>query len=243
MSQYRQPVNVSNSAYRDHWIAGALTSASSGLPTEKSLLDVGAGISPYRQVAEGLGFKYRSHDFLAYEPDAGVPGLQDATWRYPKHDLVCDILEIPASETADVILCTEVLEHVPDPVRAFEVMARVLRPGGFMIVTVPFISLMHQAPYWFQSGLSPFWFSYWAERNRLDVVDLVAQGDYADLMAQEVGRLLQLPPRFRGASRLGSAVVRRRRSAMGRDLAQSGAFGTLFLGQKAADGSSLNSGR
>ena len=101
-----------------------------------------------------------------------------------------------------------------------------------MIVSVPMISLMHQAPYWFQSGLSPFWFEHWAGSNGLASESLSVYGDYADLMSQEVGRLLIFKPRIKGLSRIGAATVKRMRSLLPHAVLNSGGFGTLFVGRK-----------
>jgi SAM-dependent methyltransferase len=141
-------------------------------------------------------------------------------------------LEIPPDAVADVILCTEVLEHVPDPVRAFQHMASLLKPGGYLLVSVPFLSLMHQAPFWFSSGLSPFWFQHWSSESKIDIVDLTVQGDYSDLMAQEVGRLLTFSPRIKGLNRLGSKVAKIAGKRLPQDIRNSGGLGTLYIGRK-----------
>ena len=46
----------------------------------------------------------------------------------------------------DSILLTEVLEHCPDPECVLRETARVLKPGGFMFLTVPFIWPIHTVP-------------------------------------------------------------------------------------------------
>jgi SAM-dependent methyltransferase len=43
-----------------------------------------------------------------------------------------------ADESIDMVLSSDVLEHVPDPYRAHEEIRRVLRPGGSHVFTVPF---------------------------------------------------------------------------------------------------------
>ncbi|MGA2295363.1 MAG: class I SAM-dependent methyltransferase [Acidimicrobiales bacterium] len=49
-----------------------------------------------------------------------------------------DALHLPfADATFDRVICSEVLEHIPDDVGAMEELVRVLRPGGTMAVTVP----------------------------------------------------------------------------------------------------------
>jgi SAM-dependent methyltransferase len=52
-----------------------------------------------------------------------------------------DIHKIPFPEnTFDVVLCNHVLEHVNDDLQAMREIRRVLRPGGFAILQVPFFS-------------------------------------------------------------------------------------------------------
>lgn len=49
-----------------------------------------------------------------------------------------DALALPFVDgTFDRVICSEVLEHIPDDVAAMRELARVLRPGGTMAVTVP----------------------------------------------------------------------------------------------------------
>ncbi|MDE3064422.1 MAG: class I SAM-dependent methyltransferase [Acidobacteriota bacterium] len=49
-----------------------------------------------------------------------------------------DALHLPFGDGAfDRVICSEVLEHIPDDVGAMAELARVLRPGGTMAVTVP----------------------------------------------------------------------------------------------------------
>jgi len=47
----------------------------------------------------------------------------------------------------DVVLCTEVLEHLPEPQRAVDEMFRVLKPGGTLILTTRFLFPIHDAPH------------------------------------------------------------------------------------------------
>lgn len=47
----------------------------------------------------------------------------------------------------DVVLCTEVLEHLPEPQRAIDEMYRVLRAGGTLLLTTRFLFPIHDAPH------------------------------------------------------------------------------------------------
>jgi len=49
--------------------------------------------------------------------------------------------------TFDHVLCTEVLEHVPVPVEFLAELGRVLRPGGTLLLTVPWSARVHHVPH------------------------------------------------------------------------------------------------
>jgi SAM-dependent methyltransferase len=98
-----------------------------------SVLDAGSGRSPYRAILEGAGCRVTSVD------------IEDRSGRL---DVVADIQEMPhvASDSFDGVVCTQVLEHVPRPWRAVAELARVLRPGGLLILSAPHLSAVHEAP-------------------------------------------------------------------------------------------------
>lgn len=50
------------------------------------------------------------------------------------------------SESYDVILCTGLLEHVPDPQRLIDQFRRILKPGGELIVSASAVFSFHEAP-------------------------------------------------------------------------------------------------
>ena len=52
-----------------------------------------------------------------------------------------DLSALPA-ESFDVIVCLDVLEHVPDPSSLIEQLVRCLRPGGLLIASAPFFAIM-----------------------------------------------------------------------------------------------------
>lgn len=226
---------LDNLAERNRLVTNALAVYSEILPNAR-ILDVGAGLSPYREIAEGHALKYFSHDFFRYDPGAEhEPGLQNDSWQYPEHDFACDILEIPENDSFDIILCTEVFEHIPDPVKAFSKLVNLTSPGGFIIISVPFLSLMHQAPYYFSSGLSPFWFKHHAEKLDIKLEQLDVYGDYLDVVIQEFKRTAQQLLKFRGSGRLITFLAMKIQSCRPRlstDLLGSAGYGTFFIGQK-----------
>lgn len=64
--------------------------------------------------------------------------------RLPNHRVVQgDVEAMPfADGSFGTVLCTEVIEHIPDPSAALREFARVLRPGGVLIGSVPARSLI-----------------------------------------------------------------------------------------------------
>lgn len=75
-------------------------------------------------------------------------------WEHSLHedshvDLTTDLnrpLALP-SASFDTILLTEVLEHIARPEDLWAEIARLLRPGGKLILTVPFLYWIHEAPH------------------------------------------------------------------------------------------------
>ena|SRR2546426_9611715 len=63
-------------------------------------------------------------------------------------NVVSDAQALPfKAGTFEALVCHQVLEHVPDADKAVREMGRVLKPGGILIVTVPFYFPFHASPY------------------------------------------------------------------------------------------------
>lgn len=99
-----------------------------------AMLDAGCGCQPYRHLLEDRGDVYESLDFRG-DPD---------TLTYAG-----DIQHMPQVATGhyDTVLCSEVLEHLRQPWKALEEIHRVLAPGGKVILSVPFLSRLHEEPF------------------------------------------------------------------------------------------------
>lgn len=54
-----------------------------------------------------------------------------------------------ADNSYDVILCMQVLEHVTDPASVCRELFRILKPGGFALITAPQSAYLHNLPYHF----------------------------------------------------------------------------------------------
>ena len=63
-------------------------------------------------------------------------------------DHLCDAADVPVEKEAyDAVICAEVLEHVPHPKEVLAEAFRVLRPGGVLLLTVPFNVNIHADPH------------------------------------------------------------------------------------------------
>jgi SAM-dependent methyltransferase len=131
--------------------------------------DIGCGEQPLRAQIEGLGGGYIGVD-IEQNPQQTV-------------EVVASITDLPLSDSAfDVIVCTEVLEHVSDTYTAFGELARVLRPGGHLIITVPFAYPLHEEPYDYVR-LTPHQIRECAERVKLTVIELRTTGNELEVIA------------------------------------------------------------
>jgi SAM-dependent methyltransferase len=173
-----------NEAVRAKWILEAL----SAIPAGCRLLDAGAGELKNKALCTHLN--YVSQDICQYDGHGDSRGLQTGIWDTSRIDLVCDIVNIPEpSGSFDAILCSEVFEHLPDPLKALDEFSRLLKPGGRLIVTAPFASLVHFAPYHYVSGFSRYWYEHHLPLRNFHVVELSANGDWFTLTRQEMLRL------------------------------------------------------
>lgn len=85
------------------------------------------------------------------------PEKQARAWWYLNLDLVtkpnifADVARVPLkSQSVDCLLCTEVLEHLPDSQACVDEIYRLLHGGGIALISVPFFYPVHADPYDFQ---------------------------------------------------------------------------------------------
>ncbi len=175
-----------NQVRRDRWIA----QQAAGLPAGARVLDVGAGSCPYREHFNHCS--YKTQDFAALQEAQ----LRDG--RYGQIDYVCDAANIPVSDASfDAVLCAEVLEHLPAPIDVVREFARLLAPGGRLILTAPLGSGIHQEPYHFYGGYTPFWYRKFLGEAGFSEVRVEANEGTLRAYAQESIRFLRLTRPFR----------------------------------------------
>jgi SAM-dependent methyltransferase len=144
------------------------------------LLDVGVGERPY-----GAVFTPHVQRYLGLEyPPVVFGNLNPELWNYIHvvHgiiDVFGDGQELPvATASVDTVLSLEVLEHLPAPGRCVAEMARVLKPGGRLLLTVPFLQPLHQLPHDFRR-YTPRGLRELLDAHGLEVELLAARGNVA----------------------------------------------------------------
>ncbi len=184
-------VGTANELQRDEWVQCRLAE----IPQHWQILDAGAGQQRYRPFCRHL--QYVAQDFAAYEPGVDASGLHSECWDYQGLDIVCDITAIPRPlGSFDAILCTEVFEHLPDPLGAIREFARLLRPGGRLLLTAPFVSLTHFAPYHYATGFNRYFYETHLSARGFRIDELSCNGNYFELVAQELRRVSSVGERF-----------------------------------------------
>jgi ubiquinone/menaquinone biosynthesis C-methylase UbiE len=121
--------------YERHSIIEFVREVAESLPPRTVILDVGAGNAPYRELFDHCEYLTADWEQSPHEQAREVDVLGDAA-------------ALPLTDDAvDAALLTQVLEHVVDPAAVLREMSRVLRPGGGLFLTVPFVWELHEMPF------------------------------------------------------------------------------------------------
>ncbi|MEM1212993.1 MAG: class I SAM-dependent methyltransferase [Planctomycetota bacterium] len=179
-----QPFGHTNEQPRHDWVRERLAELDAGA----RLLDAGAGTQRYRPDCQHL--EYTAQDFCGYDGQGDGTGNQTGSrWSYDGIDLRCDIADIPQPDASyDALLCTEVFEHIPHPLDALREFARLLKPHGTLLLTTPFTSATHYAPYYFYSGFSRYFFEKHLPEAGFRITQIQPNGGYFHFLEQELQR-------------------------------------------------------
>ena len=120
--------------YRDAWLG---PTHADGRPDR--VLDAGCGQGEVLAEFKRFGVPV---DYYGVDLAVGDP-----TWEF-KVSAVADVRRLPFRDGSfDKVICNQVLEHVDEPDAVLGEFARVLRPGGRLFLSVPFVWHLHQEPY------------------------------------------------------------------------------------------------
>lgn len=122
-----------------------VAAVAASLPPGSRVADVGAGSAPFRELFSHV-------DYMTI--DRGESPHGDAS----DFDVVASAEDVPLDDVSlDAIVCTQVLEHLPEPAQAVAEFYRLLKPGGRLFLTAPLVWEEHEKPYDFfrytRSGL------------------------------------------------------------------------------------------
>ena len=157
--QRRVEVNVYN-------LYNFIEQVSASLASGTRVLDAGAGQGRFK-----LEFAHTRY--------VGVDlAVGDVEWDYSGLDAICDLVRLPFGQgTFDAVVCTQVLEHVPEPLQVLREISRVLRPEGRLFLSAPQSWHQHQKPYDYYRYTS-FGIRYLVERAGLKVESIRPMGGY-----------------------------------------------------------------
>lgn len=174
---------VDASEVRESWVRERLLE----IPEGETIIDCGAGEQKYRKFCAHLN--YTSQDVCQYEQSTEGLDMNDI-WDTSSIDIVSDIISIPVMDcTFDNVLCTEVLEHIPHPELAIKEFSRILKKNGELVLSAPFHSWTHMAPYHYCTGFNKYWYKTVLEENGFEIVRMDSNGDYFGSLAEDIRRV------------------------------------------------------
>ena len=103
-------------------------------------------------------------------------------------DIVGSALKIPAADDSFYgVVCFQVLDDLKNPAQAIKEMRRVLKPGGYGILSVPQSSELHDEPhdYW---RFTKYGISALLSEAELEVIKIMPRGGFWTLRAQSTAR-------------------------------------------------------
>ncbi len=184
-------VGTNNEPSRVAWLEKTIKN----IPAGNRILDAGAGERQFKSFCSHL--KYVSQDFGQYNGKGDGVAFHTKEWDQENLDIVSDIVNIPEPDGSfDAIMCTEVFEHLPDPVLAIKEFSRLLKSGGTLVITAPFCSATHFAPFHYCTGFSRYYYEKHLPENGFEIVEVVPDGNFYDFLAQEIMRLPLISKRY-----------------------------------------------
>jgi SAM-dependent methyltransferase len=124
------------------------------------MVDIGCGLKPYEEL-----FSPFVTNHIGVDLESSPHGIS-------KVDVLGSAYKTNISDSfCDVVLCTEVLEHLEEPSDAIQEMIRILKPGGILILTVPLFWHVHEGPRDFYR-YTEFGLGYLFEKCGFEIVEI-----------------------------------------------------------------------
>ena len=168
-------------------IASCLRELSEAIPEngEYRVLDIGCGLKPYFPF-----FKGKISEYIGIDSDISLNA-----------DIKADLDEplLLQEENVDIIICTQVLEHVKRPKFLVDEMFRVCKKGGIVFLSAPFVWEVHNYPqdYWrfTEQGLKLLF-------EKFSEIKIIPCGNTAQGIAQTISLLINRSSKYSRINRL-----------------------------------------
>jgi SAM-dependent methyltransferase len=177
---HRQAADYLPRFVRDHIfyfeaaICDAISRFAAGLVPGARVLDAGAGEAQYAAY-------FRRQRYIGIDL-----GIGDAQWDYSQIDAIADLVRLPFQDcTFDAVINIVTLEHVTDPMRVLQELARVLKPDGNLLLVAPQDWEMHQHPYDYYR-YTRYGLEYLLASAGFEALEIRAAGGYFRLLARRL---------------------------------------------------------
>lgn len=147
------------------------------------LIDLGCGKVPFYQT-------YKNHII-----DNICVDLNRSSWQNVYIDCECDLNRpLPfRKEEFNTVILSDVLEHVSQPDRLWQEIARIIKPEGNVILNVPFFYWLHEKPHdYFR--YTKYALKRFASENGFQVVELITMGGSPEIFTDFIAKHLQKLP-------------------------------------------------
>jgi 2-polyprenyl-3-methyl-5-hydroxy-6-metoxy-1,4-benzoquinol methylase len=145
---------------------------------EGVLLDVGCGNKPYKGLITSEASKVDKYIGLDFKDNPIHNNNPDIVWENGQIPLL--------DKSIDSVICTEVLEHCPHPEMVLKEISRVLKLGGTLFFTVPFLWPLHEVPF-DEYRYTPFSLERHLANSGFSNIKISALGGWDASLAQMIG--------------------------------------------------------
>lgn len=136
------------------------------------LLDLGCGRRPYEKLCK----------------ESKRPSIAVDIHSSSLANIIADACNLPFEHGAfECILCSEVIEHIDDYDKAIGEMSRLLKPGGILLITWPFIYGMHDFPA-DHNRFSEFAMEKNLKRHGFAIIQIRRRGDFFSVLHTMLGQ-------------------------------------------------------
>lgn len=143
-----------------------------------NILDSGCGCMPYKEL---ILSNNRIENYVGLDIELGL------NYYKVKPDVLWNGITMPFGDNSfDVVMSTEVLEHIPNPDIYLLEVKRVLKPDGIFFFTVPFLMSLHEVPHDYYR-YTPYSLEMIFKRLGFSDIKIKPMGGYNAAMAHMIG--------------------------------------------------------